>query len=41
VDTNEAFLPPLTDTQHDNVIGTQNSVITQILQEKTRVKYDN
>jgi hypothetical protein len=36
VDTNEYLLPPAIDIQHDNVIGTQNSVITQVLQKKTR-----
>jgi hypothetical protein len=36
VDTNEYLLPPVSNIQHDNVIGTQNSVITQVLQKKTR-----
>ncbi len=41
MDTNEYLLPPVSNIQHDNVIGTQNSVITQVLQKKTRASYDN
>jgi hypothetical protein len=29
------FWPPVIDFQHDNVIGIKNSVITQVLQNKT------
>jgi hypothetical protein len=29
------LLPSITNIQHDNVLGTQNSVITQVLQNKT------
>jgi hypothetical protein len=35
LDTNEALLPSITNIQHVNVIGTQNSVITQVLQNET------
>jgi hypothetical protein len=41
LDTNEAPLPSTTNIQHVNVIKTQNSVITQVLQNKTQASHDN
>jgi hypothetical protein len=41
LDTNEALLPFVIDIPHNDVIRTQNRVITQVLQKKTRASYDN
>jgi hypothetical protein len=41
LDSNEASLPFITNIQYDNVIGTQNGVITQVLQNKTQASHDN
>ncbi|XP_062162014.1 uncharacterized protein LOC133869054 [Alnus glutinosa] len=40
VDTHEYLLPPVSNIQHDNVIGTQNSVITQTISNPAESGYD-
>jgi len=38
LNTSEDLLPFVTDIQHDQVIGTQNSVVIQVLKEKIKIK---